>query len=235
VRRSGVAVLAPLAVAVTLVGLSFVVLGGAAGTSLAHRTGAAGSTTTVPAGATGTARGTTTTTSDATPAETEVEFFEPWDGSKLVRSVRVVADVSGSCFSGSLPVDDPHAWRCLAGDVIYDPCFAPPTESHPTELACGSPWSGLTMLRLTDPLPGGAANKATAPSAGWLLQLANGARCQLSQGAAGTTDGVPVAYLCSGGTAASALDWSEEPWAVQYLSPAHRSPQRVDVVVAWGG
>jgi hypothetical protein len=186
-----------------------------------------------------TATTTTTTTTllaiAAAPATTKVEFFEPYVAKRLDASVHVVGTESGSCFSGSLPVDDPHAWRCLSGDEILDPCFAPPSEVDPTTLACGSPWSGVELLRLDEPLPRQLADRGTAPSAGWLLQLANGARCQASEGAAGINDGVAIAYLCSGGSAAGALDWSEEPWSVRFLSASSRAPEDVAVTVAWGG
>ena len=186
-------------------------------------------------GATGTGTTTTVPLPPITPLATRVEFFEPYDGTRLDPSVRVDGTRSGSCFSGSLPVDDPHAWRCMTANEILDPCFAPPVEADPAVLACGTPWSGVELLRLEGPLPRALADRGSAPSVGWLLQLSNGVRCQISQGAAGIVDGVAVAYLCSHGSAAGTLDWSEEPWTVQYLSASGHSAQRVDVTVAWGG
>jgi hypothetical protein len=186
---------------------------------------------------------TTTTTNTAStteppgsvPGSTVVEFFEPWEGGRLERSLHVAATVSGSCFSGSLAVDDPRAWRCMTGDRILDPCFAPPATSRPRDLACGSPWTALTMLRLTDPLPEAAADRPPGPTAGWLLQLANGARCQLAAGASGRVDGVAIAYVCSNGAAAGELDWAQEPWSVRYLSPSRRLSESEPVAIAWGG
>jgi len=194
-------------------------------------------TTSSPTTTTSTSASTTSTTvpPGVPSGATAVEFFEPWVGNGLDRTLRVSGTVSGSCFVGSLSVDDPHAWRCLAGDRLLDPCFAPPAESRPRELACGSPWSSLTLLRLEQPLPRATADRASQPSVGWLLQLAGGVRCQISQGAAGRLDGVAIAYVCSHGGAAGALDWSEEPWSVPYLSPSRHSPERKDVTVAWGG
>lgn len=177
----------------------------------------------------------TTGLAAATPEATDVEFYEPWDGDRLDPSLHIAGTLSGSCFAGSIPVDDPDAWRCLSGDRILDPCFAPPGDERPSELACGSPWTEVTLLRLEEDLPHQAANRALAPSAGWLLQLANGARCSLTQGASGRTDGISIAYLCSSGAAAGPLDWSEEPWTVRYVATASRGAQRVAVAIAWGG
>src|SRR5215831_8642310 len=30
---------------------------------------------------------------------------------------------SGDCWTESIAVDRPEAWRCAAGNAIYDPCF----------------------------------------------------------------------------------------------------------------
>ena len=169
------------------------------------------------------------------PPSTRVEFFEPYDGRRLAAGVRLLGVKNGRCFSGSIAVADPHAWRCISRNAILDPCFAPPGQPRPSSVVCGTPWSGLTRLELESPLPRASADRRQPPSVGWLLQLANGARCQLSQGAAGVERRVAVVYSCGAGAVAGALRWSEEPWTVRYLARGATAARKVAVEVAWGG
>jgi hypothetical protein len=230
--RRARSLLAVIAAVAAVVGSALLAAPGGPAVAGAGSTTTSSTSTTQPA-AGGTAT-TTTAPGGAIPGATTVEFFEPWNGDRLWPALRVSGTLIGSCFAGSLAVNDPDAWRCLSGDRLLDPCFAPP-ESRLHELACGSPWSDITLLRLDAPLPRDAANHAAGPTAGWLLQLANGARCALSQGAAGKISGVEILYVCSRGAAAGPLRWSEEPWTVPYVTSSRRAPRQVAVSVAWGG
>ena len=83
---------------------------------------------------------------------------------------------SGSCWTGSVAAPRAGAYRCMAGNAIFDPCFA---VSGAAEVACpsGEPARHRgTLLRLTAALP---AASTAAPSARhpWFFTLAGGGTC----------------------------------------------------------
>jgi hypothetical protein len=164
---------------------------------------------------------------------TTVRFFQPYLASGLNHALKVTGSGSGYCWTGSNQVADPNAYRCFEGNEILDPCFASPFGSHVSVVACGGPWTGLFLLRLTKALPTSSNDEDAFPQAGWLLQLANGSHCQLADGATGSVDGVRVAYLC-GTSMAGRLNWSSEPWHVEYIQKGETKPTQQDVAVAWG-
>lgn len=109
------------------------------------------------------------------------QILFPWSASgRLAPQVHVAKRVSGYCWTSSLEVDDFYAWRCMAGNDIYDPCFAPSVD-HAAQVLCNdmSPWDTAGILmQLTKPLP--LAQAFTAPEwTGFAVQLANKARCVL--------------------------------------------------------
>lgn len=137
------------------------------------------------------------------PRTTHVRFFEPYSRSGKLVGVRIAGYGSGYCWTASYAVHDPNAWRCNEGNLLLDPCFSRPGYKHPASVACGSPWSGVRVLRLTKPLPITQANTNIYPVAGWLLELSNGKHCSLVQGGAPGYAGVLFAYYCGGSTWAS--------------------------------
>lgn len=165
---------------------------------------------------------------------TTVRFFQPYLASGLSSAATVAGAGSGYCWTGSDQVPDPNAYRCLKGNEILDPCFASPFAKHVTTVACGDPWTGVFLLRLTKALPVSAPDEEVYPQAGWLLELANGSRCRLADGATGSVDGIRVAYLCGSSTVAGQLLWSSQPWHVEYIGKGAKRPSRESVVVAWG-
>jgi hypothetical protein len=171
----------------------------------------------------------------ASTAETAVHFFEPYTATGLSSSVKVTRTSSGYCWIGSNVAEDPNAYRCFIGNEIVDPCFASPFVNSPTAVVCGDPWDGVIQLRLTKSLPSRSLRDSNVdPQVGWLLQLANGSRCQISGGATGSVDGVRVAYACSGSAQAGALIWTGEPWRVEFIAKGATKPTSEVVSVAWG-
>jgi hypothetical protein len=120
----------------------------------------------------------------------------------------------------------------MAGNDIYDPCFAPPGASNVTQVACAqSPFSGVYLLQLTTPLSQSAsARSATYP---WYLVLSNGQQCGRFDGAGPpAVGGVTLDYVCKAG-GASDPNYRTLPWTVQY-GPSDAGPlQPLTVVQAW--
>lgn len=136
-----------------------------------------------------------TRTSDATVLRT----FHPYDVTgRLVAPV--ARHTSGTCWTTSIAAAAPTAFRCQAGNEILDPCFG--HTSTATTLACAQdPWTPVTVLRVTAPLPPDASMGASVRP--WALVLADGARCVALTGTVPMIAGVSLDYSCQDGTAAT--------------------------------
>jgi hypothetical protein len=146
--------------------------------------------------------------------QTDVKTFIPWkeDGSGTL--IPVIKETSGSCFGASSKVD--AAYRCFVGTEIQDPCFIPPKVPNSNRVACAAdPWSDITLVQLTGPLPPTSA--ATSLNPHWAVELENGDTC-VSLGAAvgSTSNGVAMPYVCKSKSTASSLVMGSQPWIVQY-------------------
>jgi hypothetical protein len=188
-------------------------------------------------GVAGTPRPGTPTAPPAAAQGTLLQLFAPYRPGGLVSGLRVEGQVNGYCSGGSETLlGRPDAWRCMANNRIYDPCFAADsTDTAP--LACtDDPWSGaVTLLTLTAPLPRDRANTAAGTTRNpWALQLANGARCQLIIGASATVAGMRIGAACSDGTQiVGDPDRSAGRWRVYILRDSDPSLTTEEVVVAW--
>jgi hypothetical protein len=131
----------------------------------------------------------------------------------------------------------------MAGNDIYDPCFAPSVD-HAAQVLCNdmSPWDTAGILmQLTKPLP--LAQAFTAPEwTGFAVQLANKARCVLRDldHSPPVSDG-PSMYLCANDHFAN-LSTSSRPWVAYYWGtsafggPASNDATHiVDVTVSYNG
>lgn len=162
---------------------------------------------------------------------TVVTKFSPYSASGAL-AVAVQDHASGYCWTGSIEVPVAGAYRCLVGNDIADPCFAPPRAGTPPTVAClADPWSAARVVALTRALPGvEPVGNAANP---WAVQLANGVRCVAVTGTVQSVEGVSLNLSCPGGTVAGALDNSGPAWHVKYGTATGLS--LVVVVAAWRG
>ena len=84
----------------------------------------------------------------------QVKTFSPYAATGTL-VVPVADHLSGSCWTGSIAVPVAGVYRCLAGDQIYDPCFAPSGADQPADgcLRPGSRGRRSALITLTAPLP----------------------------------------------------------------------------------
>jgi hypothetical protein len=170
--------------------------------------------------------------------QTRVRQFVPFSIRGLSPSLTVTSQVNGNCWTGSVAdAGRADAWRCMAGNAIYDPCFQPgATPGVGGQVACAqTPWSGsVVLLTLTEPLPE-MANQANPNALPWALELTNGKQCSFAGGATGVVAGQRINYTCQGGgLVAGAPDRSLALWSVQYLDSIDSSSTlEVDVATAW--
>lgn len=174
------------------------------------------------------------TSKPGTSPRTTVRRFVPYTSSGAPVA-GVTARRSGSCFTASVVVSRPNAYRCLAGNALLDPCFA--TSRSSTILACFSaPWSTVTRLRLTKPLASSVANpNPTHVNMPWALQLSGGVRCVAGSGTATVKQGVAMTYACAGGgTAGLVRSVRAQRGPVRALyAPSGKTARRVPVSVEW--
>ena len=131
-----------------------------------------------------------TLTTNPSTGSTQVIVFHPESVPAQERS--------GSCWSSSAVLDREDAWRCMAGDDIYDPCFS--MEGDGQAVICDTnplDESKGFKLNLTASLP---PHGTIAPEkSAWVFELPDGTDCSFMGGATAAFDGQRVNYSCSDG------------------------------------
>jgi hypothetical protein len=107
------------------------------------------------------------------------------------------ARLTGHCWTRSIAAPArADAYRCMAGDSIYDPCFAPPRahavvcDVNPTTRNPGF------AMRLTQPLPNEPVF-ASSVAMPWLVQLTDGEVCVPLTGTHEAMGRETIGYECS--------------------------------------
>jgi hypothetical protein len=180
---------------------------------------------------------TTTTTTTTTEPVTRTQQFQPWaSATSLAPGIAVIGSLSGgNCWTESLPdYDNQYAWRCMAGNVIHDPCFAPPGTTNVTQVACASsPTGGVYLMNLTTGLAQSSSPRTSGGRYAWYVVLSNGQGCSRFDGAGPpTVDGVTLDYACTTGGAADP-NRSTNPWIDQYAAHNVAPLEEVTVTQAW--
>lgn len=102
----------------------------------------------------------------------------------------------GSCWTRSIAIPRPGAWRCMVGNAIHDPCFAMPSSSG--TLVCGAdPALGKAgfPLSLDKPLPTNLTKPPENPPV-WIFTLADGSVCEPFTGTMPMVGGQPARWSC---------------------------------------
>lgn len=117
---------------------------------------------------------------------------QPRSGLKIKVAARLA-----TCGAGSDSVG--NAYRCFAGNHVYDPCWADETPGGAPSVVCQiAPWQH-TLIRLK--LKAGLPPFLSPPRPRvvrypWAVQLTDGNRCLAAQGAHGTAFGKVIEYFC---------------------------------------
>jgi len=168
---------------------------------------------------------------------TVVETYSPWTAAgTLAPGVQVRDHLSGtSCDMPSVFDGSQNAWRCsLPNGGFYDPCFAPPSQTNVTTVACANdPWSAVDLMSLSQPLAKGSSGAANPNlAAPWAMLLANAERCAVIHGTGTQIGPTMFNYGCTHGYAAEP-DRKSEPWTTSY-SPDPAGPvSSVAVMTTW--
>lgn len=103
----------------------------------------------------------------------------------------------GSCWTTSIAVLRKGAWRCMVGNMIYDPCFS--VSSLHSAVVCGAdPATGQSgfVMELSKPLPASDLPAQVKPEP-WLMQLADASVCEKMTGTLADVDGHAVPWGCN--------------------------------------
>jgi hypothetical protein len=204
----------------------------------AAKTGSTTSTTSTVPTTTSTTSAATTATTAAPPPVTQIDHFTPWAAKgSLASGVKDLGSVSGGdCFSNSIPdAANQYAWRCMTGNLIYDPCFAPPGATGVAQVACAqSPWSGVYVMSVSTPLANSAATTSTSYGDPWYMVLSDGLQCGAIGGMGPPpVNGVDLAYACGSAGDTSAPNLNVDPLTVQF-APHDAGPlQDFTVAQSW--
>ena len=166
------------------------------------------------------------------PARTVVKTFAAYAANGDL-NVQVADVATGTCWTTSIAAPVPGAYRCIAGDRIYDPCFAPAHPVRPIEVAClSAPWADAEVLRLPGALP--SAAPLPGNSRPWAIQLSNGARCVATTGTVPQVNGVDLGFHCTDGRDAALVSATALAVA-EYGAPSAGALRRVTVTTIWRG
>jgi hypothetical protein len=171
----------------------------------------------------------------ASTTRTSVVIYQAFTSSG-VPALHVKSTVKGSCNGGSSAIDRDDAWRCFAGNDVYDPCFSSP-KAKGIVLCPDGPWSSSGVeIRLTAGLTGADRRKPSTAGTPWAIETTSGAKCVLDTGATSVVDHQRANYFC---TKTKDVMWGSpsrksEPWTI-YAAPATATKltSRVKLSVAW--
>jgi hypothetical protein len=142
---------------------------------------------------------------------TEVIIFSPLTSANAAME-------GGHCWTESIAVSRPGAWRCMRGNSIYDPCFE--VASRKNEVVCGANpvrhKKGFPLM-LTQPLPSRKSRNLVPEP--WLIELADGSVCEAATGTMALIDNEPVRYPCD----TSPAKGSETPIYCGLLGRMHQA------------
>lgn len=171
-------------------------------------------------------------TSAAAAVQTTMKEFAPLDATGRVTTAAHRGG-DGSCFATSIAVPLAGVYRCLSGNTILDPCFAPARETTPATVVCyADPWSAGTVLTLAGGLPRYAPDLTEGNP--WAIELGTGARCIAITGTVTSVGNIDLTYSCDDGSSAGLTVDTDGVMSAHYGQP-DGPLQQTGVVVAWRG
>jgi hypothetical protein len=151
-------------------------------------------------------------------------------------ALHVKSTVRGSCNGGSAATSRADAWRCFAGNFVYDPCFSSSAAKGIVLCPAGA-WSSTGIeIKLTGRLVFGNKGKPSTSGVPWAVETTSGAKCEIATGATSVIGGRRANYYCQ-----KSKSWlwgnpsrKAEPWTL-YTAPltATKLTRTVKLSVAW--
>jgi hypothetical protein len=146
--------------------------------------------------------------SAATAQRTEVVRWSPFDDAGAIKrslAVETVAAVGGcgAVGPGSEAIGD-YGYRCGFSNSIVDPCWRDGASRTEYVVCAADPWtSSVERIRVPKLMLRVGVTFAGSPNPLWAIELMNGDRCTIAQGAHATVTGrgtgLVVDYYCKSG------------------------------------
>jgi hypothetical protein len=162
--------------------------------------------------------------SAASPVATKVIRFSPL-------GIRGSLDKPADCWETSLAAPRADAWRCIVGNIIYDPCFS--TQGQKNYVICdvnpAGDGRGL-KVKLAHPLPASTVGQGVQA---WMMRLSDGTVCSFITGATGLVREERINYGCSNGSEIVGMPKMESVWLVKEIKKGQSQVIMTPVVEAW--
>jgi hypothetical protein len=147
-------------------------------------------------------------------------------------AIHVSKTVNGDCNGGANETNRNDAWRCFAGNFVYDPCFSS-AKAAGIVLCPRRPWgSSGVEIKLSQSLSGGHTKKPSTEGLPWAMQTTSGLKCVFQGMGPFVSTTVFADYACQGGT----WLWNKpnrgsQPWTIK--AGTKTPAQTVQVKKAW--
>jgi hypothetical protein len=158
---------------------------------------------------------------------------------KLAPGYKVTHSRSGAmCSAGSEAIGD-AAYRCIAGNGVYDPCWVGANRAY--VYCLGEAWTfDVVRLHVTKGYSNSGLSRHVS-AVPWGLELSDGSLCGLLQGATGAVDGKRISYFCqhTKNVIIGSVDKHTKPWRVRKAistgSGHYKLGPLINVTKAWLG
>lgn len=166
---------------------------------------------------------------------TQIRMFRPYSGGELQQRL-FGGSVQGRCPSSSADApQNGNAYRCFAGDIVYDPCFWR-GYGHTSVVCVEVPWEfQVVLVKVPGPLPHEEQADVDLSEAAWALELRNGANCTYRGGmSGGSVAGIRINYICDdAGVVIGQPNRQSQPWVSYYSPPSTSRVEEVEVDTVW--
>lgn len=157
----------------------------------------------------------------ASPPATRIVVYSPFSVTgELSTGISVMKTVTGDCWTASSTSARSDAWRCMSGNLIYDPCYTGAPSSSWVGCPRDTLGKHIVKLKLTRAL-GTNTNQAldTNRAAPSRVTLEGGVMCSYVAGVTGTVAGLRLNYGCSNGAWLLGIpDRHRARWTILYLA-----------------
>ncbi|ARG97113.1 hypothetical protein B6N58_05245 [Legionella micdadei] len=151
--------------------------------------------------------------------DTELKLYRPFaDGTPVV----IKEVIPGQCWQQSQRIKREDAWRCVAANKVYDPCFVKEYGSHKEAVCPQSPWVGDSVqINLSTPVDNTQNTSLDMAEAyPWAVELTTGEKCQAVDDGA-VYDGMKVHYQCNSQTVLiGRVQRCEAKWSILQRTPS---------------
>lgn len=164
---------------------------------------------------------------------TELKLYRPFIDGEL----KIVEKRPGLCFEQSQRIKREDAWRCQAGNALYDPCFINVYASQKQAFCVMNPWQPKTIeLSLKQDLDLKEQTYLDVSKAyPWGIELAKGQKClALDEDGRRFFDNLPIRYQCNDKSVLiGSMQRCKKPWSMLQVAQGKKQAKTALIKKAW--